>query len=619
MPDGAASPDSPLRRLFLGRRPAKGLVWFALPGGATLFEAGAPADAVYLVRSGRLAVIRTSAEGQARVLGVIAPGEPVGEMALFAGSSHSSRVVALRDSEVLALPRDAFLLECRRRPDLMAELARLMVLRSRAEGMGGLGEPKVFGFVSLTGDAPARPLAEKVARRLSRTGKGVAVVGADALRRDAAWFTELEANSDHVLLCAEAEEAEWRQVCGRQVDHLHLLARVDGPPPDDAARARARAAFQPNRPAELILLRRDGAPRGAQAWLDAAGVALGLHVREGSEADLARLARTVTGSAVALVLSGGGARAYAHVGVLHALAEAGVPVDAIGGTSMGAIIGAGHASGWDAAELDARLREGFVRTSPVADIAFPMISMSRGLRVRARMREAFGDREIADLELPFFAVSSNLTTGLPQVHRRGKVRHALRASSALPGILPPVVRDGEVLVDGGVLRNLPADIMRETHRGPVIGVDVALTEELSAEDVARPPSLSRWVLSGAWRRGPPIVALLIRSATVTTHREFAAAREASDVLVVPEIPGVGLQDWKSYDPAVEAGLLAAREVLARLPAPVTEMRRHVTAAPPPLIASDEEDGAEDAGLSRGEAEKPPASADVELGGESPAP
>ena len=585
--DFGAPPQSPLRRLFLGRRPAKGIVWFALPGGATLYDAGQPADALYLVRSGRLAVLREGADGSRHAIGVICPGEPVGEMALFAGAPHSAKVVALRDSEILALPREAFLLEARRRPELMAELARLMVLRSRDSGMGGLGDPRVFGFVSIDPSAKARPMAERLARRLSRNGKGVAVVGAEALRRDAEWFTHLEANADHVLLCAEADEAEWRQVCGRQVDHLHLLARGDGGPPDAQVPQRAEAAVQPNRPVDLLLLHAGAGPgsRGAQAWMTAAGALGALHLRDGSERDLARLARFVTGSAVALVLSGGGARAYAHVGVLRALEEAGCPVDSLGGASMGAIVGAAFASGWDLPELDARLREAFVRTSPVGDIAFPMVSMSRGLRVKARLREAFGEREIPDLQLPFFAVSSNLTSGLPHVHRRGLLREALRASSALPGVLPPMVVEDEVLVDGGVLRNLPTDIMRETHRGPVIGVDVALAEELSPEDVARPPSLARWLLSGAWRKGPPVVALLIRSATVTTHREFAAAREASDLLIVPQIPDVGLQDWRSYDPAVAAGHAAAKEALARLDGPVTELRHR--APPPPVL--DEED------------------------------
>ena len=590
MPPGAASPDSPLRRLFLGRRPAKGIVWFALPGGETLFETGGASDALYLVRSGRLAVIRTSAEGQESVLGVVAPGEPVGEMALFAGTTHTAKVVALRDSEILALPRDLFLIEARRRPELMAELARLMVLRSRDDGMGGLGEPRVFGFVSVDPAAKARPLAERVARRLSRSGAGVAVVGAEALRRDATWFSQLEENADQVLLCAEADEAEWRQVCGRQVDHMHLIARGDAGPPGAEARIHAEAAFQPNRPVDLLLLHRGdaGAIRGAQAWLDATSASHALHLREGSERDLQRLARIVSGSAVGLVLSGGGARAYAHIGVIRALGEAGCPIDALGGASMGAIIGAGYASGWDAVELDARIRAAFVESSPVGDLAFPMIAMSRGLRVKQRMKAAFGEREIADLELPFFAVSSNLTTGLPHVHRRGTVRHALRASSALPGVLPPVVQDDEVLVDGGILRNLPTDIMRETHRGPVVGVDVALAEELSPSDVARPPSVMRWLLSGEWLKGPPVVALLIRAATVTTHREFAAAREASDVLIVPTIPGVGLQDWRSYAPAVAAGHEAARDVLAGLDGPVTGMRR-LREAPPPPDAVEEED------------------------------
>ena len=583
-----SSPPSPLHRIFMGRRPAKGVVWFALPGGASLFEAGAPADALYLVRSGRLAVLRKGEDGAERVVGVVAPGDPVGEMALFAGTSHSAKVVALRDSEILALPRAAFLIEARRRPDLMAELARLMVLRSREAGMGGLGEPRVFGLVSISPDAPARPLAEKLARRLQATGHAVAIVGSEALRHSAEWFSQLEAANAHVLLCAEAPEMEWRQVCGRQVDHLMLLAHASAAP-DPAAIRRAGDVLQPNRPTDLVLMRggAGGAPRGSQAWVAAAGATRLLHLAEGSETDLARLARNVTGSSVALVLSGGGARAYAHVGVLRALAEAGCPVDAVGGASMGAIIGAGHACGWDAQELDARLREAFVKTSPVADIAFPMIAMSRGLRVKMRMQAAFGGREIADLGLPFFAVSSNLTTGLPHVHREGVVSEALRASAALPGVLPPVVLDDEVLVDGGVLRNLPTDIMRQGHRGPVVGVDVALAEELSPAEVARPPSLTRWILSGAWRKGPPIVGLLIRSATVTTHREFTAAREASDVLVIPDIPGVGLQDWKSYAPAVEAGYAAAKEVLAGLDGPICDIRRKVTLAPLEMPEDDE--------------------------------
>ena len=125
-----------------------------------------------------------------------------------------------------------------------------------------------------------------------------------------------------------------------------------------------------------------------------------------------------------------------------------MPIDFIGGVSMGAIIAAGIGMGWDDPELEARIRKAFVETSPVSDIAVPLIAMTQGLDVRARLKEHFGDKQVSDLWLPFFCISSNLTSGSYQLHRRGSVRHALRASIAIPGLLPPVTQDNNVLVDG---------------------------------------------------------------------------------------------------------------------------------------------------------------------------
>ncbi|CAN5189402.1 patatin-like phospholipase family protein [soil metagenome] len=574
---------SPLARLFFGRRPVRGVNGFALPGGKRLFQPGDPADVFYMLRSGRLAVTRQP-EGRApQVLGIIRPGEPVVEMALIVGGDHSATAVALRDSWILALPRDLFMLEARRRPGVMGELASLAVTRSRQllgagserGGSNAASEPSVFGLISLSPEAPARPLAERLAQRLRGEGRTVAVVGAEGLALTAEQGSALEDAHDIVLMAAESDEADWRAVCDRQVDQHMLIGRAGlRPPPSTPPHARAEEQRREGRSVDLVLLHpHDGLTgRDGQAWMDATGSQRLFHLRDGAPSDLSRLARVIAGTSVGLVLSGGGARAYAHIGAIRALREAGQPIDFIGGASMGAIIGAGVAMGWDDRELDERMRASFVDSSPVGDISFPMIAMSGGKRVRMRLREQFGEREFADLELPFFCVSSNLTTGLPRVHRTGRIHRALRASSALPGVLPPVIEEGDVLVDGGILRNLPTDVMRETQRGPVIGIDVALTDELNADDVARPPSLWRWVASGQWRKGPPIVALLIRSATVTTHREFAAAREASDLLVTPMIEGVDLQDWKAYAPAVEAGYRAMNEALEGLDMPLTELR-----------------------------------------------
>jgi NTE family protein len=314
-------------------------------------------------------------------------------------------------------------------------------------------------------------------------------------------------------------------------------------------------------------------PAGAEAWIDAVRPARVLHLRERSIADLTRIARTIAGLSVGLVLSGGGARAYAHVGAVRALRESGAPIDFVGGSSMGAIIAAGVAMGWDDEEIDCRIRKAFVDSSPVDDIALPLIALTHGEKVGARLREHFGETDISDLWLPYFCVSSNLTSGAYQMHRRGSLRQALRATIAIPGVLPPATEDDNVLVDGAVMKNFPADVMRAMHLGPIVGVDVTRGRSILAGDVARPSSVWKWILSGDWRKGPPIVSLLLRAATVSTGRDLAASREATDVLVTPDVDKVEIRDWRAYDPAVQAGYDGMVAALDKLSRPLRDLRR----------------------------------------------
>jgi NTE family protein len=234
------------------------------------------------------------------------------------------------------------------------------------------------------------------------------------------------------------------------------------------------------------------------------------------------------------------------------------------------------AMGWDDQELDMRIRRAFVDSSPLDDIAFPMIALTHGDKVRERLTEHFGERYIPDLWLPFFCVSANLTTGAYQLHRTGLVREALRASISLPGVLPPVTIDKNVLVDGAVLKNFPADLMRAIQLGPIVGVDVGRGRSIEAEDVQPPPSLWRWLISGDWRRGPPIVSVLIRSATVRSGAELVLAHQATDVLVQPDVDEIEIRDWKAFDQAVEIGHRATLEALDGLSRPVVDLRRRAS-------------------------------------------
>ena len=571
-------PRTALTRLFDQLTGSGEAVAFSLPGGTALFKAGEAADQLFLLRTGRLGATRREEGREPRFLGVIRPGEPAGEMALIAGAPHYADVTALRDCEILALPREAFLHAVATDPAVTNELARWIVGRARqiAE-IVSLGEPSVFAFVALVAAFKVRPLVDLIARAVERLGYSVTVVGAEAQGSPTEWFSHIEHLHDFVFYAAEAEETAWKGLAGRQADRLFQVAPGYASPPM-VLDVRAGAALQAQGLADLILVQRPGcaAPRGSALWAAAVTPTRLFQVRRSSIADIARMARVITGQAVGLVLSGGGARGYAHIGAIRALHARGVPIDFVCGVSTGAVMAAGLAMGWGDDELDRRIRKAFVDSSPVGDIAFPFIALTHGRRVRARLTEHFGDRQICDLWLPFFCLSTNLTTGAYQLHRQGLAREALLASVSLPGVLPPVIRGTDVLVDGAVLNNFPADIMRSLHAGPIIGVDVGVGRSVDVHDLMDPVSILRWLLSGAWRRGPPIVSLLMRAATVTGGRDITAGRTATDVLIVPMVDNVEIRDWKAYDRAVAAGQRAALEALDELAMPVTRLRRRST-------------------------------------------
>ena len=581
--------EDALHRIFEGGKNTRAS-WFALTGGEILFAEGTAADTLYLLRSGRLGVFRRDAhqDRPPEFVGVIRPGEPAGEMAMMAGTEHTADVVALRDCEVLALPRDAFFEAARKEPDLMVELSRLMIKRARDRRSGG-GEPSVFGFVSAR-SRPIRAFVERIAAAIQSDGFTCQVIDHSALTSAADWFSRVEDTHDYVLYVAELDEPAWAALCARQVDRVFvvgngLLAPPNRPMPHSGV-------LDAQRRTDLILMRdpRMKRPANTAAWIDAIQPGRWFQAVEGAADDAERMARVLTGSAVGVVFSGGGARAYAHIGALRALHEARVPIDFVGGASMGAVIAAGPALGWTQEELEARIHRAFVVKNPLSDITFPMLAMTRAGKVDQLLIDAYGDMDLADTVRPFFAVSTNLTSGKIEVHRRGLMRRAMRASIAIPGLLPPIVIDGQVLVDGAVLNNLPTAVMRQMNGGPIIGVDMSQARGVDPQVILHPPSVWRFLATGAWRRGPPIVSKLMRSATLTTDSELEVSRRATDVLVQPKPEGTEIRDWKSYEPTVLVGYHATQEALAKVEGPVTAMRRQAKGIMPeqPVRPSEDE-------------------------------
>ncbi|MCA0249626.1 MAG: patatin-like phospholipase family protein [Proteobacteria bacterium] len=560
-PDGLAAVERELTLLIL-------------PGGAPLFRQGEPADAVYVVASGCLGVFRHQDEVDASeplLIAEIPPGNLVGEMSLLSHGKRTRSVAALRDSEVWRLAQSSFNALTKHHPEVLPALMRSVVARNAVDTGKRRRQPRTFAILPAGPNVPSARFAVMLADALGRIGNRVQMLGPESVDQEPEWFARCEMESSFVLYRADATQTPWTELCLRQADCLIAVrsADHDGPTslPFDVETAQSGAVFHRRR--ELVLLHEghDPAP-GSTAPLLAGGLyGHHHHVRLDIHADIDRLARLLTGHAVGVVMAGGGARAFTHIGVVKALRQSGVPIDLVGGTSMGAIVAAGVASRWNDEELNERFRRAFVDTNPLNDYTVPLISLFSGRRVTRLLRAAFGEKDIEDLVLSFYCMTANLTTSDADIHTVGRLWRWLRASVAIPGVMPPFNEAGEVHVDGGVIDNFPVRAMRRLGRGMTIGVDIDTGGALAAgAGVMEPWSAWQFFRRLIWRRNetlpiPSIVAILLRSALVASTARAAQDRAAADLLIVPPMNHIDLLDWTSFDAAIELGYRTTMETL----------------------------------------------------------
>lgn len=524
--------------------------WLAVPGGETLFAQGEDSDALYLLIHGRLAASRRDDEGNLRFLGGVGPGESVGETGLITGEVRSASVIAMRDCELLRLSRAAFERLVAVHPRAMLDLAQV-ALRRFGAARGSVAVPHCFALLAAARGPDLHGFARRLARALG-VDDGAVVDAAEARGRDPGWFSAREARSPKLVYVADGD-AEWRDRCLRQSDCVLWLADAARAPDSDTPMPAAAASA--HLPQHLVLLQRDDPRPGSTRRWRARVPHAEQHHHVRNDADLASMARRLTGRATGLVLSGGGARGFAHIGVVRALRDAGIGIDHVGGCSIGAIIGAGVAAGWSYAQMVEAYRRCFVDTNPLSDWTLPLVSLRSGRKVSRLLQEAFGERDIEDLPVPFFAVSSDLTDGVLRVHEHGPLWHALRASCAIPGVLPPVFTGGRVLVDGGVIDNLPVGEMRRRLAGGIVAVDVGGNYRLEAqiEESELPPWWRLLPELFGVRRRPGIGQLLLRAGMVNSDATAQRRRRQTRLLLKPKLDGIDLLQWSAFGRAVDLG------------------------------------------------------------------
>jgi NTE family protein len=600
------------------------LEWIEVPAGATVMTEGEDGDALYLVVSGRLRAYVNDEDGQPRAVREMGRGQIVGEMSVITGEPRRATVVTVRDSLLVRLAKDDFNRLAPRSPRLTALLTRQIIahLQSR-EDLFQAERPVTLALVPISAGVDAGAFAQRLASQLARFGRvrtldaaaldrdlgepGIATrdaADAAATRRIAFRLSAIEADHDVVLLVADDAPTPWTERCCRGADEILLLADAAQAPALHLTEAHLLMAHAGATEAAqvLVLLHGDAVafPRGSHAWLSRRPLADHVHVRPNLDADMARLARIESHTAVGLVFAGGGARGLAHLGVYRALRDRGIEVDYVGGTSIGAIMAALVASDRPVADVIEIARRAFAK-NPTRDFnLLPLLSLIKGRRLRRMIDHAFGklvgfEPNVEDLWKNCFCIASNYSQARESVIRSGNLGKALRASLAIPGALPPVVHQGDLLCDGGTFNNFPVDVMRHQRGvGTVIGVDLSThkARRLEHEEVPGTWSLLRDRLRPRARRRyrfPSLLAYLMNVQILYSTSRQAHKRKLTDIYLNPPLERVGLLQWERFDDIVAQGHAHGLEVLdAMAPEMVARVRRPRAGgdgvAPVPLAA-----------------------------------
>lgn len=570
-----------------------------LAGGEWLFRQNDPGDSLYLLARGRLQVW-VGKEGAApeaddyhgrklvgaHLLGEIVPGDSVGELSLLTGEKRSAGIKAIRDSLVIKITRNAFEKLAEIHPGLIIKLAGSIasVLQQRtAEAVPAGRSLKTVTVVSLNNSARTNEFCGNLVADMGRYGPTLALtsnnlgechapikqLGVDEPVPEQLKFWLQDREDDHRFVVYQCQTilSPWTTFALRQSDIVIFVANaLDDPTPGQEEMELVTQADFSNARRLLVLLQPETTTpiKDTALWLAPRALDFHVHVRADKPDDISRVARIVSGNALGLVLAGGAARGLAHLGVYKALEEVGVTVDWVGGCSIGAIMGAVIANDWGVANALTLAKAAFVDGKPFGDYTIPVISLIRGRRME-KLLKRYLDSQVEDLPIPFFCVSCNLDKGSLNVHKSGSLPAVLRASAALPGIIPPAVVNNELTIDGAVLNNIPVDIMKQQLVGKVIAVDLSSQKKHITEYDAIPSPwvilLSRILPFGKTYRLPGLTTLMLKATEMGTLSRVRQLGSQADLLLNPPVRQFGMTEVKSFDRIVDAGYIYSKTEL----------------------------------------------------------
>ena len=564
------------------------LEWVNLSTNDLLFEQGEMGDSLYVLMHGRLRVIVES-EGVREVVREIGSGEIVGEMALITSEPRSAALQAVRDTRLLKLSKANFEQLIVRHPQIMVQIARTQSKRVR---LLSVRPPHSTTLVTLA-VIPARPnvplseFCQRFIRALSPYGTSLHLTSKrledemqmSPLSHDendsmiVAWLSEQEMKYRFIIYESDLQPSSWTSRCLRQADHILIVGEANANP--ELSEIERDLYDMSHVRKSLVLLHPNGQkpPLGTKKWLTARQVEQHHHLRWNMEGDFERVARLLTGNAVGLALSSGGATGLAHIGVIRALEEEGIPIDTVGGTSQGAWMSAMYAMGQNHKEMTATTEE-LVQKIGKPSLTLPIVSLITGKSMNNALQILFGEQQIEDLWLNYFCISANLTYGKMMVHRSGLLWRYVRASSALPAVLPPIVDGDSLLIDGVTVNNMPTDLIRQSvQNGTVFGSNILPSME-NTEAGLQPKEeygdgLSGWRV--LWRRlnpftkpiNLPSITEIVTLAMVLGNRNTVEKRKkVTDFQFDLNVQPYTIFDYDAFEALIEIGYQTAKKKIA---------------------------------------------------------
>jgi len=558
--------------------------WLRIAQGEILISEGDLSDAMYFVIRGRLLATRFAEDRQEQVeIGELGRGDAVGEIGLMSRTPRSATVTALRDTVVAGLSEHAFLALVDRQPRLGIQIGLQAV--ARAENTKWHGAPTSVLAIANLASGSDENFVLGLSRELERHGKvrrlspsivDAALGEAGVSNSDRGDISEIrvsrmiheaELEADYLLVELGRNPGPWTRRALGLADRVLIVVPHDLSLAQESEMDQMLGSCPTGVKRTLVLTHtsQEIQPSGSapkKARFAAENV---IHITSAAH-DIYRLARVAVGRGNSLVLGGGGGRGFAHIGVYRALTELGFPIDVVGGTSIGGVVAAVIA---DAMTADDMVYWAGRHFPNVIDYTLPIVSLTSGRRIARAAHDTFGTREIEDLWRTYFSMSTDLTTSHMHIHDSGPVALAIRATSAIPGVMPPVPLGDALLIDGGILNNLPLDVARlKAPEGKVIAVDVAPPRGPGAHgdyglSVTGWQALRSTIGSGR-SPYPKISAVLMRSMITASMRERDRQVRGglADCYLDLDIRGVSMLDFDDPAGVADRGYEAAMPALA---------------------------------------------------------